>query len=1023
MRLLALGPLRVLDGDEVRNPSTGIHRTILALLLVRLGRTVSVDELLEAVWGDEQPSSGAKTLRAHVSRLRDALAPNRDGRTDDLIETVASGYTLRVERGDVDVCQFEDRAAHGAAALAIGDFEEAREQLGSALALWRGSAFEDVRYEEFAQGEIARLEELRLASLEHRIAADLELGNHHDVVGELRQLTIDDPLREAFWEQLMVALHRSDRQADALAAYRDARMVLADEAGIEPGPALIRLERRIAARDLSLGAAATDPDHATAGALPIRLASFVGRESEVDEVHRLLGDHRLVTLTGPGGIGKTSLAVEVARDVQADFIDGARLVELVRVSEADLVADALAVALDAPLDASVLTLAAITAHLRFRSMLLVFDNCEHVLDESAAVVERVLTTCPEVRVLATSRHPLGLNGEQSWSVPSLALPVGLRAQWDAPAVRLFRERAEAATSQFCADDAAVGDVVELCRRLDGNPLAIELAAARVRMMSVAELLGRLGDHANLLSDSSPNRPARHRTLATTLAWSYSLLTEDERIAFQRLSVFEGGFSIDAAESVVAGRPIGPDAVVDLVGRLIDWSLVHTDGVGGESRYSLLETVRAFAADRLAESGDDGAPARHLAHFVDMTEGLADYILDADAATVRRVELESANLGRAMGTAIELGHGQPAARLATLLWTHYFVAGRFGPGDRIPASRILRLLGPDPSVERASMLDSQLAGWVADFRDPSTVATLDELERVAEALDDGWWVAVAAWRRAIALESTGNTRGAFDVMHLRAVGSMESTNPGRGFMLVELAYCATLVGEFVVAEDAMTAAEGTLQGDDERAFVAKIASDRGNLAWYRGDLSTARRHLHAALGAARRIGFHGIDDDVLHCLAGVALAAGDLDLASSWARQLRELQRVSVGLTFQTARAEIIDAHCARRRGDLDEAVRMATRSVEVAVLVDHPAVLVEVTIVLAQLSAALGHDEHSAALHRAAESARRRIGFVHPAHVARELAAERSRLPDAFRPADQTSAELVTSEQVARFLDELLASA
>ena len=496
----------------VRSPiERGRQRALLGYLLLRANEVVAQDRLVDALWGESPPASAVTALHGYVSRLRRVLGAGR-------LETRPPGYVLRVAPDELDLHRFRELLA--------------QDRHGEALALWRGPALADLAFEDFAQSEIARLEELRLSALEGRFEHELADGRHAELVGELAAAVRAHPLRERLAGQLMLALYRSGRQAEALEAYRDARATLVEELGLEPGEELSELQRRILVHDPGLDLM-RDRRRTE---LPASLTSFVGRRRELEQVRALVvrPGVRLLTLTGAGGTGKTRLALEVARAVAGEFADGARFVPLAAVAEPELMPDAIAQALGLHQSRGQSIEDALKAFLAERELLLVLDNLEHLLEATPLATE-LLAAAPGLTILATSRTHLNLYGETEYAVP----PLSAREE----AVALFADRAAAVRPDFAVTDV----VAEICARLDGLPLAIELAAARIRTLTPAEILARLERRLELLAGGPRDVPARQRTLRDTLLWSYDLLAPVEQRLFARLAVFAGGWSVAAAD--------------------------------------------------------------------------------------------------------------------------------------------------------------------------------------------------------------------------------------------------------------------------------------------------------------------------------------------------------------------------------------------------------------------------------------------------------------------------------------------
>ncbi|MEV4147502.1 BTAD domain-containing putative transcriptional regulator [Amycolatopsis sp. NPDC049691] len=643
MQFAILGPVeaRRPDGTAVALGGPQL-RGLLALLALDAGRFVSVERLIDGLYGDHPPEGAAEALQSQVSRLRRRL---RDGGAPDgLVEFTPAGYRLAVEPEDVDVHRFERLTAE---ARQTPDPARKRALFGEALALWRGPALDGLADAPRA----ARLAELRLAATEDRVEADLVLGRHDHVVAELRELTREHPLRERLAAQLVRALHGSGRSAEALTVFAETRERLADELGADPSPELADAHAAV------LRAAAP------ARRVPVPLTGFVGR-TELELLKTALGTARLVTLTGPGGAGKTRLAIEAATG-DACFAELATTTDVPRavltalgLREQGVLAPGAA---EDPADRLATALAD-------RPLLLVLDNCEHVVAAAARLVRRLLAACPGLRVLATSREPLGLTGETL--VPVGALPADAAA-------RLFTDRAAAVAPGVEVDPGAV---TRICAALDGLPLAIELAAARLRSLSAADIATRLDDRFRLLSRGDRTAEPRHRTLRGVVEWSWDLLEPDERRLAGRFAVFAGGARLDAAERVCAE----PEADVVLPG-LVEKSFVEFDG----GRYRMLETIRAFCA----EHGDDRR-AEHAKYFLELARAAEPKLRGADQlSALEALTAEHADLTAAVRwSAAE--DPETAVRLIAALTWYWWLRGRRGEATPF-ADAVVAAFGAEP----------------------------------------------------------------------------------------------------------------------------------------------------------------------------------------------------------------------------------------------------------------------------------------------------------------------------------------
>jgi predicted ATPase/DNA-binding SARP family transcriptional activator len=1069
MEFRMLGPLEIADGERLVPLAGRKQRALLAILLVNANRVVMQDRLIEELWNHEPPESATKALQVHVSQLRKTLSV-----ANGPIETRPGGYVLVLDHAKLDVQQFEGLALEGRESLERGDHASAAQRLREALSLWRGSALGEFASEPFAQAEIARLEELRLAALEDRIDADLALGRHAQLVGELEALVAREPLRERLRGQLMLALYRCGRQADALQAYQDARRSLVEELGIEPTRSLHDLEHAILVHDPALDAlprpsrdvgprktatvtflftdvagstrmlrelgdryadaltehrrvlrkafdeyggrevdtqgdaffvafprakdavaaavsaqralaetplrarigihtgepeladegyvgidvhraaricdaghggqvllsqatrdlvaeefelrdlgehrlkdlpqrerlfqlVSTDlqeefpPPRALASArFPAEPTRLVGRERELEQVLALLRheDVRLLTLTGPGGTGKTRLAVHVAMEALEDFAGGAFLIELAPLTDPGLVIPTVARTLGVPETGRRPLSEALVEYLGDRRVLLVLDNFEHVL-AAATNVGALIAAAPHLKVLMTSRSPLHLAAEHEYAVPPLAPD---------EAVALFTSRAEMVKAEFGLDDESRGAVEEICARLDGLPLAVELAASRMKHLSPQALCGRLGQRLHVLTRGPKDVPQRQQTLRATIDWSYELLNDEEQALFARLAVFAGGCTLEAAEQVC-------EADLDALASLVDSSLLREDERAGEVRFAMLDTIREYALERLAAGEQDEVRRAHAQHYLALAERAEPELLGADqAAWLARLDPEHDNFRAVLDWALDAGDTELALRMIgslrrawvargylseTRAWLEAALASSNGAGD---AARAKALYG----LGRVALTQGDYAHAVQPLEQSVALfRELDDMRGLVYALADLGWIATVRGdherARTLAEESVSHARLANDetaiaaALHSLACATLEDGDDARASELFteSLALRRSLGDKRNVANSLTYLGLTTLlRGDCPRArtlleeslslglelgnqlVVGAALANLGLVALFEGDPALAATHARRSLALSRELGDQRTIVECLHTLAGVAAAVGE-----------------------------------------------------------------------------------------------------------------------------------------------------
>ncbi|MGP4099977.1 BTAD domain-containing putative transcriptional regulator [Nonomuraea sp. KM90] len=849
VRFGVLGPLQVRSDDG--SPLTVAEakvRALLADLLAHGGGPVSADRLIDDLWGGRPTRNPLGTLQARVSQLRRSLGDPAS------VVLGPAGYRLADHSSDADRFRaLVDRRSEDPATRAA--------ELEEALALWRGPAYADFADADFVRAEAARLEETRLVALEEQAEVRLELG---DPV-ELGALVARHPLRERLVAAHMRALYRGGRQGEALAAYGELRERLREELGVDPSPELVALHQAILRQDPGLSA----PPRTN---LPAPLTELVGRAAELAEVQELLATSRLVTLTGPGGVGKTRLALSVARDAAEP--DGVWLVELAGAVDP---AEAVAAVLGVRDDAAAPLPSRLAGVLAGRRVLLVLDNCEHLVGAAAELVSGLLRAAPGLRVLATSQEPLGVTGEHVRVVPPLP---------EAEAVRLFTARANVGASPA---------VATICRRLDGIPLALELAATRVRALGVQELADRLDDRFRLLNAGMRDAPARQRTLRAMIDWSWELLTGAERVVLRRLAVPADGCTLEAAEEICAEPGVD---VLDTLARLVDRSLVVR--VAGP-RFRLLESVGAYCVERLREAGEhDLIRERHARYYTALAER-ADLRGAGQREWLSRLDAESANLRLALA-------GAEALRLVNALAWYWILRGRLREARRALSAALSGAAG-SPSGAVAARASVWLAGVELLIGEAASPVRRGELDRAGAALAD-WLLSHVRWAYG--------DRQAHEAAANLALAAYEALGDRWGVAAALCLRAKLAVGRGDLAGMERDGERGLALfrelGDAWGQIEAMDVLDRA--AEIRGDYPRVARLREEGLRLAEELGF-----EVSFKLAGlgrIALLAGDYAGADDYHERARVL---AVEQSYKSAEENALLglAMSARRRGWYAEA--------------------------------------------------------------------------------------------------------
>ncbi|MFC9293062.1 BTAD domain-containing putative transcriptional regulator [Streptomyces sp. NPDC057011] len=923
VRVGLLGPVQVYADDATPVEVGGVRlRMLLARLALEGGRPVAADSLVDGLWGEEPPSDAANALQALVSRLRRAL------RGSAAVESASGGYRISVRAEDVDVHRFEDLTARGRRELAAGRAGEAASLLGAALGLWRGAALADVLDAPFAGPVATRLHDLRAAAAEDHCDAELRLGRYGEVLADLEATGAQRPLSERVAGLRMRALSAAGRQSDALAVYEAIRERLGEELGVDPSAELREIHLALLRGELETPAERAE---AAPSRLPARLTSFVGRDGELDRLAAQLSHGRLVTIVGPGGAGKTRLSLEAATRDRAHARGRVWFVPLAGVSAPDRLADAVLGALGSTDGGLYETgpgrratpVERMAALFGSGDALLLLDNCEHLVEAAAELAAELLDQLPELRILATSREALAITGESLCHLGPLDVPTGSPEPAEAaqsPAVRLFVDRAAGVRPDFTLDDSTLDAVVEVCRRLDGMPLALELAAAKLRSMGVEQIARRLDDRFRLLASGSRTALPRQRTLLALVEWSWDLLDEPERILARRLSVFPGGATVPALEAVCADPSLPAADIPYLLDALVEKSLVTAVEEGAaEPRYRMLETVRAYAVRQLAaaEPGD-AVIRRYTAYFLALAEEHEPRLRTGEQLRAIEVfDAEHDNLVLALRS-VDAGDGDLAARFARAMFWYWGIRGMSTRLDtHLPEAAGRTSAEGESATAREFhpallLLRMSRVSFSADASEPGAAAERDPLDS-----PDPWVRASAHLARDFALTEQGDlVTGAQS--RIEALRGFEEVGDRWGLVmsLFPVGRDHSLRGEYpqAIATFERTVALSSELGTEDYLYLSKarLARERRRS----GDLAGAFRDLHAAHRQARERGQLRLEANILVGLANVHRRAGDLVRSDATLDRLEALSARRPSLR-ETARDLIVSTRIENRLAEGD----------------------------------------------------------------------------------------------------------
>jgi predicted ATPase/DNA-binding SARP family transcriptional activator len=1040
-----LGPFEVRTDEGVFADVPGARlRGLLIALALEPRHVVPKARLVDWIWGEHPPSDAANALQRLVSRLRKALP-------EGSVEGQTGGYRLTVEPDAVDAVRFERLVG-----LARNEEDPGRVRLlREALALWRGAAMQDVGLPDSAafDAAVTRLDGLRLTATEDRFDAAVSLGHSGELVPELTDLVAAHPVRERLVAALMRSLVAAGRDSEALLVYERTREALADALGVDPSPELSAVHVALLRGELGRRESVWQKESRKTN-LRAELTSFVGKDADVAVVRELVAEHRLSTLIGPGGAGKTRLATETARSLLDDLPDGAWLVELAAIGADGDVAQATLAGLglrDALLGEApnAEPTDRLIAAIREREVLLILDNCEHVIESAAVFAHRLLGECPRLRILATSREPLGITGEALWLVEPLAVPEGDASPGEiesSPAVRLLRERAGAVRKDRAVDAHALSTMAHVCRALDGMPLAIELAAARLRTMSLDQLAHRLDDRFRLLTGGSRTALPHHKTLRAVVDWSWELLTDAERMVLRRLAVFSGGASLEAAERVCAGDAVEQEQVLELLTALAEKSLLVAEG-DSAPRYRMLGTIKEYAAHRLAEAGEsDLARHAHLDCFTELTETADPQLRRAEQLKwLATLTFEHDNISSAMRGALAAGEAQAAMRLAAGAGWYWWLSGH-----RTEGMELLTAAAETPGevadeirawvyallvtfVSSGLADEHQAAEWIhkayefggrSQFRNPllGLVTPLERMLREPDAALSAWEASLDSddpWVRAMTRLHLGKMRiglgeGGRDadayletaLAEFRAIGERF----GISFAQTELADRIATRGEFAGAcehyEQAIAVVTEVGAIDD----VIRMRSRQAQLYWLLGDKNSSAAAIAEAGRCAERVTWPD-------ALAMLALSKAELARWNGDAEEAYKQLGVATTVWGDDAEQATIRAKTHELLGyladDLGEAHKYLAAACQAAAEAGYAPTIAQVLVGVADL--ALRRDQHEqAARLLAASTAVRGLPDRANPDMARIEQAARSRLGDAgFAKAAREGTETDWSQLVA----------
>jgi predicted ATPase/DNA-binding SARP family transcriptional activator len=901
----------------------GKPRIVFESLALRANSVVRSDVLVEALWADHVPTSPGPQLQVYAANLRRLLDPDRSKvLTSQRLASRSGGYVLTVSPEELDLLRFRDHVAAGRLRVEAGDLVGGADSLRRAVELFRGPVFPDLAEIDMFRAELEALDETRLNVYQDLVEVELALGRHASLVAELQSVIAEQPYRERLWASLVIALYRSDRQADALAACRHAHQMFVDELGIDPGPRLRQLERLVLRQDPSLAAPAADGRRRARrrlNNLPAEVTQLVGRNAELNELCSLyVGEHcRLVTVSGPGGVGKTRLGMAAADQLGTRMPDGVCWVNLAPLTQVEQVPAAIAAALGLE-EAGADPLRAATHFLRSRQLLLVLDNFEH-LEDAWPVVLELLTAASDLRVLITSRRPLGLRGEYEFELAPLTLPpldppLPEHLLEEVPAVKLFVTRGRAVRRDFAIDHDNGRVVAQICHRLDGLPLAIELAAAQLRHRSERALLEDLELSLAALPPAFRDLPDRQLTITATIAWSYRLLGDVERDLFDQLGVFAADPTFNAVNLVCEGSSVPIEDSLTVLARHSVLAC-YTD-LAGVSRLSMLQSIREFARNRLAAREDAAAVRRrHAEYYLSLAESLGPQLWGPDQVhAFRQLDAEAPDLrGALLWASGPDGSTDVALRLIGQLWHYWELTEDVAEPCRIAVALADETLDASPTLTGPALSGTATMCWILGRRAEATNYHRRALHAFRCAGNKGG----VAWSRlCLAVMAAERDEPAVARRLAEKASSSVDATPGtRASAMTVLGLLAFYTRDHARALDLSRESVQLARPLGDRWLLGIVLTNLAECVQQAGDYAAAETLLREALGTALELGARGHVVAFLETLAGIYVAQRRAEQATR-VLAATDAHRSDRGLPLNSSETQHLEMIIAKARTDL-----------------------------------------------------------------------------------------------------------